>query len=105
IGHQKSAASLEQIIAAIDQLKSGTEWRKRLDANEAVTKISKSMMPQDNCEVSIISDEERIDELREACLKVGATGAITTRIVPQTDEETVNTMIRSAVSVPADLTD
>jgi nitrogen regulatory protein PII len=107
IGSQKSAASLEQIIAAIDQLKSGTNWRKRFDSgNNENSKSGKSLLPQDNCEISIISDEERIDELREACLKVGATGATTSRVIPQSsNEEIISTMIRSAISVPADKTD
>jgi len=108
IGHQKYAASIEQIIAAIDQLKSGTSWRKRLDAEHQEKKSAKSMLPQDNCEISIISDEERIDMLREACLKVGATGAITSRVTPlagKGEEEIASNMIRSAISVPANITD
>jgi len=106
IGKQKYAATMEQIIAAIDQLKSGTSWRKRLDANEENSKLGKSMKPQDNCEISIISDEERIDILRETCLEVGATGAITSKVTPLlTKEESKLTMIRSAISVPSEITD
>lgn len=108
IGSQKYAASIEQIIAAIDQLKSGTSWRKRLDTDQQNKKAGKSMLPQDNCEISIISEEERIDMLREACLKVGATGAITSRVTPivGNDEGGIaSNMIRSAISVPANITD
>lgn len=108
IGKQKYAATIEQIIAAIDQLKSGTGWRKRLDAEHQERKSGKSLLPQDNCEISIISDEDRIDELREACLKVGATAAVSARVVPITgkiEEEVTSAMIRSAVNVPADITD
>ncbi len=108
IGKQKFAATIEQIIAAIDQLKSGTGWRKRLNEEHQEKKIRKSFLPQDNCEISIISDEDRIDELREACLKVGATAAVSARVVPITgkiEEEVTSAMIRSAVNVPADITD
>jgi len=106
IGKQKYAASMEQIIAAIDQLKSDITWRRRLDADLENSKIGKSMMPQDNCEVSIISAEDRIDALRETCLEVGASGAITSKVVPRTNKkDTISTMIRSAVSVPAQITD
>jgi len=108
IGQQKYAASIEQIIAAIDQLKSGTGWRKRLDAEHQDKKTGKSLMPQDNCEISIISDEDRIDRLKEACLKVGAMGAVTSRVMPLTgkeEEEITSAMIRSAISVPAEITD
>jgi hypothetical protein len=106
IGKQAHAASMEQIIAAIDQLKNSTLWRKRLDADVESLKISKSMMPQDNCEVSIVSDEDRIDILREICLEIGASGAVTSKVVPWASKVVqVSTMIRSAVSVPAEITD
>ncbi|MBI4646329.1 MAG: hypothetical protein HY738_06965 [Bacteroidia bacterium] len=108
IGSQKYAASIEQIIAAIDQIKSGTTWRKRLDADSQENKGGKSFLPQDNCEIAIISDEDRIVALREACMKVGATGATTSRVLPKVAEgnqEISSTMIRSAISVPADITD
>ena len=106
IGKQKSAATMEQIIAAIDQLKEGTTWRKRLDADIENSKIDKSMMPQDNCEISIVSDEDRIDILRETCLEIGAAGATTSKVIPITSREKIlSTMIRSAISVPARITD
>jgi len=108
IGTQKYAASFEQIVAAIDQIKSGTSWRKRLDADMDENKRKKSFLPQDNCEISIISDEDRILLLREACMKIGATGATTSRVIPQVaieEGEISSTMIRSAISVPAEITD
>jgi hypothetical protein len=108
IGKQKYAASIEQIIAAIDQLKSGTGWRRRLDAEHQEKKTGKSLLPLDNCEISIISDEDRIDKLRAACLQVGARGATSTRVVPlagRNEEEITSSMIRSAISVPAEITD
>ena len=108
IGKQKYAATIEQIIAAIDQMKAGTGWRKRLDAEHQEKRIIKSLFPQDNCEISIISDEDRIDRLREACLQVGATCAVSARGIPLAgkDKEGISsTMIRSAINVPADITD
>lgn len=108
IGGQNYAASIEQMVAAIDSIKGNTSWRKRLDA-PSETSSNKTFLPQDNCEISIISDEDRIDELREACLKVGATGAVTTRIVPQITEvegeESCKTLIRSAVNIRAEMAD
>ena len=88
-------------------MKSGTSWRKRLDSDHE-NKLGKNLLPQDNCEISIISAEDRIDKLREACMKVGATGATTSRVIPQVGKdakEITSTMIRSAISVPADITD
>lgn len=108
MGRQSHAASLEQIIAAIDSLKDGTKWRRRLDADQYDLVGSRSMMPHDNCEVSIISDEDRVDRLKAACLKVGAMGAITSRVLPLVEsdaEKFAKIMIRSAISVPADLID
>lgn len=106
-GKQRHAASMEQIIAAIDSLKAGASWRKRLDTDSREQTSGSSLLPQNNCEISIISDEDRIDRLREACLKVGATGATTSRVKPEItnqDEEITSTIIRSAISVPASLT-
>ncbi|MFH1520716.1 MAG: hypothetical protein ABID61_03665 [Candidatus Micrarchaeota archaeon] len=107
IGAQQYAATMEQIIAAIDSLKTGTTWRKRLDTES--DNASKTYLPQDNCEISIISDEDRIDDLRAACLKVGAAGAVTSRVTPQMHvqqgETRSQTIVRSAISVPADKTD
>lgn len=106
IGSRDTAASLEQIIAAIDQLKGSATWRKRLNTEEETRKINSSMMPQDNCEVSIISEEDRIDILREVCMEVGALGATTSRVTPRYfKEEVVSDMIRSAISVPANMID
>jgi len=106
IGGQNYAASIEQIIAAIDSLKSGTNWRKRLDTDENEKSGNKSFLPQDNCEISIISDEDRIDKLREACLTVGATGATTSRVIPiLSKDKIVHTMIRSAINIPANMVD
>jgi nitrogen regulatory protein PII len=109
LGKQKYAATFEQIVAAIDQIKSGTSWRRRLDSDNPEAIRSKSLLPQDNCEISIISDEDRTVLLREACMKVGATGAITSRISPlisekDNDEGIASTLSRSAVSVPAGIT-
>jgi len=108
IGKQKYAASIEQIIAAIDQMKSGTGWRRRLDAENQEKRAGKSLLPMDNCEISIISDEGRIEGLRAACLRVGARGGTSARVVPlagRDEEEIASNMIRSAISVPAEITD
>ncbi len=106
IGKQNYAASIDQIIAAIDTLKMGTNWRKRLDM-EAQESISKAYLPASNCEVSIITEEDRVDELREICLEVGASGAVTSRVslvVCGKDEENeYGNLIRSEISIPEDL--
>lgn len=105
IGKQTAAASMEQIIAAIDQIKGSTTWRKRLDAESHETAVKSSYMPQDNCELAITAEEDKIDDFISACMKVGAAGATTSRIVPimENDDEVTSTMVRSAISVPANM--
>ena len=106
MGKQQYAASMEQIIAAIDQLKNGASWRKRLDSDTENSKINKYIMPQDNCEISIVSDEDRIDLLRQTCIETGASGATTSKVLPRaTEDDSKAVMIRSAVSIPAEITD
>lgn len=106
IGGQKYSASMEQVICAIDSLKGGTNWRRRLDTN--VPNGNSNYIQYDNCEVSIISDEDRIDELRATCLKVGATGATTSRITLLANADGSNSkklLVRCAVSIPANMAD
>ncbi len=105
IGKQNYAASIDQIIAAIDTLKMGTNWRKRLDA-EMQKNVNNTFLRKDSCEISIVSEEDQIDELREACIKVGATGAVTSRVSAVRTENDIDepvSLIRSEVSVPADM--
>lgn len=107
-GKQEHAATIEQIIAAIDQLKSDTNWRKRLDAQSYRVSSNRFIVPQDNCEISIISDEDRIDKLKEVCMKHGAPGATSSFLTPQVpkrEKEITATMIRVTISVPSELTD
>jgi len=108
IGGQKYAASMEQVVAAIDSLKGNTKWRRRMDAENAGVENNNSYIRQDNCEVTIISDEDRIDDLRATCLNVGATGATTSRVTLLAAEDSSRNkkqLIRSAVSIPAEMAD
>lgn len=106
IGHQNYPASIDQIIAAIDTLKHGTNWRKRLDTDNQNS--NKSFLPRHNCEISIITEEEKIDEITEACIRIGATGAVTSRVSTITQDEKaeeLNGLIRNEISVPAEIAD
>ncbi len=107
VGRQEYAASMEQIIAAIDQLKGNTFWRKRLDT-EGNEKINKELWhPDDNCEISIISDEDAEDILKSAGMKAGATGSTVSRLkilASGTKSHKVSSLIQSTFSVSADKT-
>jgi hypothetical protein len=107
IGRQEYAASIEQIIAAIDQLKAGTGWRKRLDVLDKEKIDNRFLVPSDNCELLVISEEDRIEKIIEAGLDAGATGATTTRVKRLVaDEEKPSTAARvlSTISLPASIT-
>lgn len=107
IGRQEYAASIEQIIAAIDQLKAGTGWRKRLDVLDKEKIDKRFLVPSDNCELLVISEEDRIEKIIEAGLDAGATGATTTRVKRLVaDEEKPSTAARvlSTISLPASIT-
>ncbi|MEQ6167172.1 hypothetical protein AAOE16_08255 [Ekhidna sp. MALMAid0563] len=101
VGKQNHAASIDQIIAAIDTLKRSTEWRKRLDA-EVVQDPDKIFLPTDNCKISVISREDAVGELREAWVKAGALGAVTShlsRIIPDDGGEMLSDFVISEMSV------
>jgi hypothetical protein len=90
IGKQKYAATMDQIIAAIDQLKTGTDWRKRIISSPGSTSEKDFILPQDHSEISIISLEKKADQLINAAIDAGASGATTTRIQQIKHDETEN---------------
>lgn len=107
IGRQEYAASIEQIIAAIDQLKMGTNWRKRFDAFDQSEIEQRSWLPSDNCEILVISEEDRIDAIIEAGINAGATGATTThvkRLSSDTEKLSSAARVLSTISLPASIT-
>lgn len=107
IGKQNYAASIDQIIAAIDTLKMGTDWRKRLDT-EAQRKINRAFLPEDNCEISIFSEEDDLDKLEEICLRMGVSGAVTsklTEIRPEENKIERESLVRSELRVSAEMVD
>lgn len=107
VGRQEYAASMEQIIAAIDQLKGNTFWRKRLDTvgDESVDK--QLWHPDDNCEISVVHDEDAEDILKFAGMKAGATGSTVSRIkilISGPKSQKVSSLVQSTFSVSADKT-
>lgn len=102
IGKQSHAASIDQIIAAIDTLKQSTDWRKRLDA-EIDHNPNRVFLPMDNCRISIISKEDAVEELRKAWVNAGAIGAVTSqvsRMNPNDKGEMLSGFVISEMSVP-----
>ncbi len=79
IGRQEHAASIEQIIAAIDDLKKSTAWRKRFFGME--TNFESSIKEHfSHREISFFCHEEQSDNFVHAAMQSGAEGATVSRI-------------------------
>ncbi|MDD4383747.1 MAG: hypothetical protein PHD06_01070 [Bacteroidales bacterium] len=107
VGRQQYAASMEQIIAAIDQLKGNTMWRKRLDTSDVNSIDQQLWLPNDNCEISVISDEDTEDLLKLAGMNAGATGSTVSRlkiITSGAKEQKASSLVQSTFSVSAEKT-
>jgi nitrogen regulatory protein PII len=72
-GKQKHAASMEQVIAAIDDIKGNLEWRQRSTGGEAMGKRRKFL--SDLVEFRILCNEGRAQSLVHAAMSAGAAGA------------------------------
>lgn len=77
VGHQAHAASIEQIIAAIDHLGGTTQWRRRFDQDKGGGRLPffRGMFG-----VQCVNDEGTAGELAGAAMAAGASGATTTRL-------------------------
>lgn len=107
VGRQQYAASMEQIIAALDQLKGNTIWRKRLDTSSDDPIDQKLWLPNDNCEISVISEEDTEDRLKIAGMNAGATGSTVSRlkiIASGANVQKASSLVQSTFSVSAEKT-
>ncbi|HOC91305.1 MAG TPA: hypothetical protein PKH33_02925 [bacterium] len=78
-GMPKHAASIEQIISALDQIKGGTQWRSRSGmAADGVSSRRKYLSGLSG--LSLICDEGRADDLVKAAMSAGAAGATISRL-------------------------
>ncbi len=77
-GKQKHAASVEQMISAIDDLKRSTEWRKRSLGARGRLKTRKYLA--DLVNVIVVCNEGRASDLVRAAMGVGATGATVSKL-------------------------
>lgn len=105
IGRQEHAASIEQIIAAVDELKRGTSWRRRFAAIERSGGDPTQYLRLGNREIALISGEGRTSRLIEAAIAAGAGGATTSRVRRLNLNETDSggaPRERSVLSVPGD---
>ncbi len=81
IGQQEHAASMEQVIAAIDELKRGTQWRKRSGSIDQQTMQGlHTIMPDEHCEISVTCLEDRAEEMTNIALNAGAESGTTSLV-------------------------
>lgn len=75
-GTQQHAASMEQVVAALDRLNQGTDWRRRFTTDHAGTApIMKRLV-----HIAFVCAEERSQNFIEAAQHAGATGATSARV-------------------------
>ncbi|ORC38440.1 hypothetical protein B4O97_01400 [Marispirochaeta aestuarii] len=80
IGRQEHAASMEQIISAIDELKMGTHWRKRFSGTENSSFGNPSHLLFNYKAISFVCREGKGDSLVNRAMEKGAPGATISRI-------------------------
>ncbi len=80
IGRQTHAASIEQIIAAVDELKDGTSWRKRFAGIDEQRTRAGHGRSVSFTEISFVCAEGRADGLIRAAMGAGAGGVTTSRL-------------------------
>ena len=77
IGYQDHPASIEQIIAAIDDLKANTAWRRRFPSLDMDASFR---LQRNNSELTLICPEERSADYLAAAFQAGAGGATVARV-------------------------
>ncbi|MFH1539607.1 MAG: hypothetical protein ABIH66_11645 [bacterium] len=78
-GMPKHAASIEQIIATLDDIKGNVEWRRRSGGGEHDTWEKKSVL-KDLLDLTFICDEGRGEDLVKVAMGVGAAGATISKV-------------------------
>jgi nitrogen regulatory protein PII len=108
LGRQEYAASIEQIISAIDELKASTSWRKRFSGLEDSFSASARSLLQGYREIVITCREGKSDFLVERAMDAGAPGATISRLTClrlQKKEEQSAASERAIMCVPKDISD
>jgi hypothetical protein len=103
IGPQEHAASMEQIISAIDELKSGTHWRKRFSDIGTTLSGKPQRLLHDYKTLVLTGREGRTDVLVKTAMRAGAPGATISQLIRLDSSEQENDTAareRSIISVP-----
>jgi hypothetical protein len=103
IGRQEKAASTEQIIAALDELKKGTSWRKRFTGNELMIN-DQNDTTSNFSEISFICSVKNSDIMLKSAMEAGGTGVTTSylRSHSSIEQEIGSTeVVRGVLCVPS----
>jgi hypothetical protein len=73
----RHAASIEQIISVIDEIKGGAKWRRRTGTADSGGRSESCLL--DLIDLTLLCDEGRGAELVKAAMEVGAAGATISR--------------------------
>ncbi len=79
-GMPKHAASIEQIIAALDEVKGSARWRRRAAVEDEGDSKRKRAFLENRTNLVFTCDEGRGDDLVKAAMDVGAAGATITKL-------------------------
>lgn len=79
LGHQRHAASMEQVIAAIDEIKDGTTWRKRIVGRTHSFHHSLDSQQKHYREIVFICPEEAVEAWSNLVIEAGVRGVTACR--------------------------
>ena len=108
VGPRDHAASIEQVIAAIDEIKGGTTWRRRFPTIDADSHDTSIAVARNNMELTVRCSEGSAGLLVDAALEEGARGATTSRARRLRENDTdgqSNAREVSVLTVPASISD
>ncbi len=80
VGRHLSAASLGQIVAALDELKGSTGWRRKFTGTSDHTRSKKRKYLRELADVTVFCQEGRAADLAKAAMDAGASGATVSRL-------------------------
>lgn len=78
-GEHRHAASIEQIVAAIDHIRGGAEWRRRTGSGEKTGKKNRNYLT-DLADLTLLCDDGTGTDLVRVAMSAGAAGATIARL-------------------------
>ncbi len=90
LGRQKHAATMEQVIAALDDLKKSTAWRKRFFSLPGSINEGIGILNGKNKEITVICAEGAAGKITRKAMEAGAGGATISRLIRLTGDSSEN---------------